>query len=259
MTPPDGPLRIASLNVWGWWDDWPARLEVLAETWPADDPDVLLLQEVVWTRDRERDQLVEIASRLGYEYLARAEGHHSDDAVEGVAIASRVPLLDPRVVELPPTEPSRRVCAADVEAGGVRIGVMSAHTVPTPEADRMDQVHAVLSLPETPCVVGADLNEPPATVHPLLDAVGLVDALSDNLAPTWPMQPEAFERAWMAKIGRAPHFSLEPRRLDYLLSRGLHVLDNEVVTLRSGERYASDHALVMASSSAQDGSARRAG
>jgi hypothetical protein len=81
----------------------------------------------------------------------------------------------------------------------------------------------------------------------MLDAVGLVDALSDVDAPTWPTCQDTFSRAWTARIGRAPKFSLEPRRLDYLLARGLRVTDRGVHPLRHDDgMFASDHALVTA-------------
>lgn len=57
------------------------------------------------------------------------------------------------------------------------VTVACAHTVPTPEGQRLEQVHAVLLRSEDPLIIGGDLNEPPNTIAPLLKSVGLVDAL----------------------------------------------------------------------------------
>jgi hypothetical protein len=96
-------------------------------------------------------------------------------------------------------------------------------------------------------VLGADLNDVPGVVAPLIAGAGLRDSLDGDTSATWPMCRQTFGDAWRSQIGRAPHFSLEQRRLDYLLTRGLEVLDAGVEPLRGeGGTYASDHALVWA-------------
>ena len=238
-------LSVGTLNVWGRWADWPERLAVLHTTWPHPGPDVLMLQEVIC--DDHGDQAEEVAAALGYPEWFSIEGHRVQDAREGVAILSRRPLHDAREEELPVSEPSRRVLLAEVDVDGGPVTVACGHTVASPEHVRLEQVHALLALGEDPLVLGADLNETPATVAPLLDALGLTDALRGNPAPTWPMCHLTFGAAWEAQLGRAPHFSLERRRLDYLLTRGLHVGDSAIHDLRTDDgRHASDHALVTA-------------
>ena len=238
-------LSVGTLNVWGRWADWSDRLAVLRETWPHPGPDVLMLQEVIC--DGHGDQAEEIAAAVGYPEWFSIEGHRVEDAREGVAILSRRPLHDAREEELPVSEPSRRVLLAEVDVDGAPVTVACGHTVASPESVRLEQVHALLALDQDPLVLGADLNETPATVTPLLDALGLTDALGPDPAPTWPMCHLTFGAAWEAQLGRAPHFSLERRRLDYLLTRGLHVERAGIHDLRTEDgRHASDHALVTA-------------
>jgi endonuclease/exonuclease/phosphatase family metal-dependent hydrolase len=237
-------LSVGTLNVWGRWADWPARLEVLREQWPHPGPDVLMLQEVI--EDAAGDQAQEVAAALGYPEWVSIEGHRFAGAREGVAMLSRRPLHDAREEELPVSDPARRILLAEVEVEGSRVSLACGHTVAGPEHVRLEQVHALLARLEDPLVLGADLNETPATVGPLLEVLGLVDALDRNTAPTWPMCHVTFGAAWEAQLGRAPHFSLERRRLDYLLARGMEVVGASVHDLRSEEGvHASDHALVI--------------
>ena len=235
-------LSVGTLNVWGRWADWPARLAALRESWPVPGPDVLLLQEV--RTDAAGDQAAEIADALGYPERTWVEGHRAGDgAAEGLAIVSRRPLRRTHDELLPASDPCRRVLVAEVDG----ITVVCGHTVAVPEDVRRAQVEALVDRPGEPLILGADLNDVPKAVAPLLAAADLRDALDGNPAPTWPMSDVTFREAWALEIGRAPEFSLERRRLDYLLSRGLRVLDAGVVELEALDgRHASDHALVWA-------------
>jgi endonuclease/exonuclease/phosphatase family metal-dependent hydrolase len=253
-------LTVGTLNVWGRWADWPARLEALRAAWPDPGPDVLMLQEVV--RDESGDQAEEVAGALGYPGCWSVEGHRQGPAREGVAVLSRRPLRDARSEPLPDSEPSRGVLVAGLDVEGAAVTIVCGHTVASPEPVRLAQVHALLARSESPLILGADLNETPSTVAPLLDAVGLTDALGADPVPTWPMCQVTFGEAWRSQLGRAPHFSLERRRLDYLLARGLEVLTAAVHDLRTPEGvHASDHALVvaeLAATRAASGEAARA-
>jgi endonuclease/exonuclease/phosphatase family metal-dependent hydrolase len=243
------PLTVGTLNLWGRWADWPARLAALEATWPEPSPDVLLLQEV--RCDGLGDQSDEVADAVGYPERVSIEGHRTDDGREGIAIVSRVPLLDVRDELLPTSEPARRILFARVEIDGDLVSVACGHTVAVPEDVRAEQVRALLATTEDPLVLGADLNEVPDVVGPLIEEAGLEDALHGDEVATWPMCRQTFGEAWRSQIGRAPHFSLEQRRLDYLLTRGMEVLGAGVEHLRGEDgTYASDHALVWATVSA---------
>jgi endonuclease/exonuclease/phosphatase family metal-dependent hydrolase len=236
---------MGTLNIWGRWADWPARLDALRAAWPDPGPDVLLLQEV--RRDAAGDQAEEVAAALGYPERAVIEGHRAEDGTEGLAILARCPLHEPHGEDMPTSEPTRRVLAASVDIGGRPVRVVCAHTVAVPEDVRRKQVRALLARSEDPLVLGADLNDTPEALAPLLRDAGLRDSLDGGTAATWPMSNIVFSEAWMAQLGRAPHFSLDRRRLDYLLSRGLDVLDGGVEELCGPNgRNASDHALVWA-------------
>jgi len=239
------PVRVGTLNLWGRWADWPGRLAALEAAWPSPGPDVLLLQEV--RCDGLGDQADEVADALGYPERVSVEGHRTDDGREGIAMLSRVPLADVHDELLPTSEPARRIVLARTEVDGVMVTIGCGHTVAVPEDVRAEQVRALLARTEDPLVLGADLNDVPGVVAPLLAQAGLADALDGDTVPTWPMCAPTFGEAWRSQIGRAPHFSLEQRRLDYVLVRGMEVVGAGVEPLRGDDgTYASDHALVWA-------------
>jgi endonuclease/exonuclease/phosphatase family metal-dependent hydrolase len=245
MTPSRSELTVGTLNLWGRWADWPARLEALRRTFPQPGPDVLLLQEV--RHDAAGHQAEEVALALGYPESVTVDGHWADDGSEGLAMLARVPLDGARAETMPVSDPPRRVLVAGVRCAGASVTVVCGHTVPVPEEVRREQVRALLSRSDAPLVLGADLNDTPDAVAPLLDDAGLDDALDGNEVPTWPMNELTFGEAWRSVIGHAPQFSLQPRRLDYLLSRGLRVAASGVEELQApGGPHASDHAMVWA-------------
>ena len=238
-------LTVGTLNLWGRWADWPARLDALRRCFPRPGPDVLLLQEV--RHDAAGHQAEEVGVALGYRESVTVEGHRADDGSEGLAMLSRVPLHGAHAETLPVSDPARRVLVAGVECAGGPVKIVCGHTVAVPEPVRREQVRALLARDGAPLILGADLNDTPDAVEPLLRAAGLEDSLDGNDVPTWPMNELTFGEAWRSVIGHAPQFSLRPRRLDYLLSRGLDIAASGVEELQPpGGPHASDHAMVWA-------------
>ncbi len=175
------------------------------------------------------------------------EGHRGDDGTEGLAVLSRVALEGTHTESLPASVPSRRVLVAYVGLGGARVTLVCGHTVAVPAQVRHAQAQALVARADDLMILGADLNDTPETLRELVAAAGLRDCLAGDSSPTWPMCEATFGSAWRQQLRRAPDFSLAPRRLDYLLSRGVLPLRAQVHELRRGSEYASDHALVMAS------------
>lgn len=235
-------LTVGTLNIWGRWADWSRRLDTLVRTYPSPGPDVLMLQEV--RHDALGDQAEEIARALAYPHWVTVEGHRPDDGAEGLAMLSRFALDDAHAEPLPASDPARRMMVAHVALEGATVALVCAHTVAVPEQARRSQIAALLRRRDERVILGADLNDTPDALAGSIAAAGFQDALRDDLTPTWPMCRMTFGRAWESQLLRAPSFSLQPRRLDYLLSRGVVALSAQVDQLQAGERYASDHALV---------------
>ena len=125
-----GDIRVATLNVWGWYfstdtgiaradpDDppgvWTRRQEALRNGLRALGPDLVAFQEVVY-----RDGYDQVADLLGPEYHVRHQaGREADGA--GNSIASRWPFGDVRDVDLhvtsrmDPSELAGRVTVAEI-------------------------------------------------------------------------------------------------------------------------------------------------
>jgi len=235
-------ISVGTLNIWGRWADWPRRLEVLRTTFPQPGPDVLMLQEV--RHDAIGDQAQEVADALGYPDCLTVEGHRADDGGEGLAILSRIALDGAHAEDLPVSDPRRRIIVTRAPTTGGDVTLICAHAVAVPEPERRAQVEALLARRDSPLVMGADLNDVPGAVADALAEAGLRDPLAGDPTPTWPTCEATFGAAWRSQLRRAPHFSLEPRRLDYLITRGVDVLHTEVDRLADGPDHASDHALV---------------
>lgn len=240
-------LRVATLNLWGDFGDWSQRRRVLLDAWSAVDADVLLLQEV--HRDNRRDQLADLREDLGYPYSARAVGHRSGPAGdESVALLSRLPLRHAEAIPLAPSLPTRSLLVGEVLVGGQLVRVASAHTVVRPDSVLQEQLVQAAGLAGARLVVGCDLNAAPDRVAGVLRRSALADVLGDETAPTWPCCPlEHFARTWTERTGRDVDFLIEPRRLDYVLVRGLRAVATRMLALGSpAGAVVSDHACVVA-------------
>jgi endonuclease/exonuclease/phosphatase family metal-dependent hydrolase len=239
-------LRVATLNLWGWFADWPRRRELLRDELPRLEIDVYFLQEVV-CGDGRPDQLRELTELLCAGSTARvvAESRPHEVEEEGVAIVSRLPLREVAVWPLPPSEPARHLLETTVDWDGAPLRLATLHAAVSPAEDRDAQIATLARLHDERLLVGADLNAPPATVRPLVGN-GYADTLEWDATPTWPLDEAEFLRAWEEKLGKPPSGDVEPRRLDYLLARGLDVERSGTLALGSSERHASDHMLIWA-------------
>jgi endonuclease/exonuclease/phosphatase family metal-dependent hydrolase len=101
-----GPLRVVDLNMLHGFPDFkdlPLRIDLIASEIRRLDADVVLLEEVPWTR-LTGNGAQSLAQKLGYNYLYyRAEGNrHLIFFETGQAILSRFPLKDTVTSVLPP-------------------------------------------------------------------------------------------------------------------------------------------------------------
>jgi exonuclease III len=78
-------IRVATLNVWGPYGDWPARREVLRAGFAELDPDLVVLQETVVRKGT--DQAREL---FGDVYHVLHQGRRAREGV-GCSIVSRWP------------------------------------------------------------------------------------------------------------------------------------------------------------------------
>jgi endonuclease/exonuclease/phosphatase family metal-dependent hydrolase len=143
-------VRVATLNVFGLREGWPARRAVLAAGFAELGADLVALQEVIATEgyDQVRDVLGD-----GYEVV-----HHGEREVDGqgISIASRWPVRDVHEVDLHVTRrPNGFACSAlvAVVTAPDPVGeVVFVNHLPdwqlTHEAEREQQALAVASFVE---------------------------------------------------------------------------------------------------------------
>lgn len=232
---------MATLNLWGLFGDWERRKAVVAWRWPKVEADVLLVQEGV--SDGATDQVAELAGLLGYPWVFR--GCPESDERESIAILSRLRAGDPEQQPLPASTPRRCVLSASVQTPARELRVAVTHLAFKPLAARERQLRALAALTGDPLIVGGDLNADAQLVRPVLESAGFEDALEWANIPTWPCSAQHFSDAWKERVGRKPHFSLEGRRLDWLVTRGVKTSDAGVMFVGDHIRgFASDHALL---------------
>lgn len=239
-----GCFRVASVNLWGFFGDWPARRKVLVSNWPGVDADVVALQEARLLGGT--DQVEELARELRYSELARDPLRAAGQDHEGVAIMSRLPLSETLPIPLPTPGGRRVALRVAVLFPSTRVDVVVAHTSVLAPALTL-QLRVLSGLAGTPLVLAGDLNAEPSSTRPILEAAGIIDALRWDEKATWPVDEQAFRGAYADAFGGPPQFPVLPRRLDYVLTRGLRVAAAGVTVFGDAEHgFCSDHAIVWA-------------
>jgi endonuclease/exonuclease/phosphatase family metal-dependent hydrolase len=226
--PAPGEITVMSYNIQSgyaldnWWS-----LERTAQTIEAQNPDVVVLQEVGrgWLVVTPVDQVEWLSRRLGMPYVF---GPNSDDGQWGNAILSRAPLSLTDNYQYETTQNLKRgVVSAliETEAGGV--WVFGTH-LDNPRGGgnvRLRQVNELIEVigGRTPALLLGDLNaDPDSDVLATLDAAGLHDH------PAW--------------LGPDATTSQDQRRIDYILASP----DLTVTELHIPQVWTSDHLPVVA-------------
>lgn len=206
-------LRVMTYNVHQGFDAGQVpSLDALSETIAREDPDVLLLQEVVrgWVIDQQHDVLSVLAERLGMSYVW--QGTIGD--LYGNAILSKIPMTDVRRVSFTKEPAVRHQQRGALVARIGDIVFVSTHLDENADASdvRQRQMRELLgsSFPgldprATPIIVAGDLNALPSSPEVrLLEQAGFSDLALEAGAdePTFPSgKPE--------------------RRIDYIWGTGL--------------------------------------
>jgi endonuclease/exonuclease/phosphatase family metal-dependent hydrolase len=238
-------LRVASVNLWGLFGDWEARRALLLEGWPRIDADVIVLQEA--RLHGAGDQARDLQLAFDLDYAARDPRAAAGEEHEGVAILARCPLRHVESFALPHHHPPRLAVRAEVQIGGRFVPLVAAHTSVEPAEVLDAQLDLLFGLAGSELLLVGDLNAEPPVVRPLAERAGLDDALGFADMPTWPVDIQHFREGWTSLLGEEPSFEVRPRRLDYVLSRGVSVVAAGMSVLGDPQRgYASDHAIVWA-------------
>lgn len=213
-------LKIASFNVL--YNN--ALPEVATGFAAAEQPDIIVFEEfsATWLPSLER-----LRERYPHQAAFTLRNGGTD-----VVIVSRLPLIEPRLVE--PEERRIRIVTAGVEIAGRRVRIIGLHP-PVPLTARLAQIRArhfeivagLVQASPDPAIVVGDFN---ATLWgaPLRSLFAQTDLRAHT---RWPAPTYAAIFPWVTRIP-----------IDHVLvSPGLQITE-----LRTGERRGSDHFPVVA-------------
>ncbi|WP_227380116.1 endonuclease/exonuclease/phosphatase family protein [Haladaptatus halobius] len=230
-------VRVATLNVFGALDDWPARREVMVPGFEALRPDLVALQEVVATPDY--NQAYDL---LGDDYHIV---HHSERESDGrgISIASRWPITDVHELALKDvaSRPAGFACSSmivEVQTPAPIGRLLFANHLPdwqlTHEYEREQQtitaarfIENLVGDERVHVAVAGDLNATPdaATIRFWTGKQSLGDlsvCYRDAWASTYPDEPgHTFTPDnYLTTTGDGGDWALElGRRIDYILVR----------------------------------------
>lgn len=228
-------VLILTINLWNLNAPLPERME-RAKTWiRTHRPDITVMQEVCPLEGRTQAHVI----AAGYQHVHFDRATGTGERIQGLAVATDLPMapLDP--VELPEVEGDERRILQQVEvsaeAGPFRVANTHLAWRLEDEAGRVRQTAAIgraLADCHGPVVLAGDLNDvhgsPP--LRELADTAGLTDVCSDE-RPSF-----AAENPWTWQV------SLMDRRIDHVLVRGaIDAVGTDLVMTGEDAPPVSDH------------------
>lgn len=167
-------MRVLSLNTWKCDGDYTHRLALMAQGLHSQEPDVVLLQEVFASEEGLYDTAQHLAQALSLTCL-RAPSRRKPREVQGRVVASscglalltRLPVLQTQVLELPntPEDGERIAHITQLSSQGQLFWVANVHLTHLPAAAelRQEQISTVATAlnqrgPNQPAIMGGDFN-----------------------------------------------------------------------------------------------------
>lgn len=214
-------LKVIAYNIKTARWDGRLQLDAVASFLAAQDPDIVLLQEIDQNRHvtGQVDQPAYLGEQLGMYSTFGSNVAYSPGALYGTAILSRYPIVSSENTHLPKAgagEQQRGLLHAVIDVEGTEVSAYSTHLQNRSPGARVLQVAAirdVLSADPRPKVMGGDFNAHPGSPE-MRTAVTYIN-------DTWPS---------VGVGGGFTHPSTNPRgRIDYLLYDGMEPLSAQVV------------------------------
>lgn len=137
-------MKIATLNLRHNTDRWEERLPLVVAALAAAQADVVGLQEV-WLPIKQADLIAEALREHGLSYSVHVEAKWGPNPVEGIAILSRLPVLEQARLELPEGNRVAQRLVVDVAGERVNIANTHLHHRPQDESIRLPQMQALLA------------------------------------------------------------------------------------------------------------------
>jgi endonuclease/exonuclease/phosphatase family metal-dependent hydrolase len=216
-------IRLGTYNIhYGYDSHWRLSLEAQSRTIAQSGAQVVALQEVDAGRLTSYgvDHALWLARRLGMQvvYLPTVERN------TGIALLSRVPVLETAGTALPSHAEPTGILRASVQVGGLPLHVHGTWLGLTPE-ERDRQLAAALGFMASNqrATLAGDLNATPeSSVYHTLEAAGFIDpfiAGGSSPAPTHPsLLPEMrIDYVWLRGIEPVNAFTMNSTASDHLM------------------------------------------
>ena len=240
---PASTVRIGSFNIWLGSDPTQIARE-LGESPEMSKADVIVLQEVEHVDgEQSRVQIIGDALHMSWVY---APARRDPGKVHGIAILSRFPILNPRVMHLPSGhmswhQPPRNALAAEIDFGTRVVTIVNVHLdTRIGPVDRVKQLHPVVTNIPDDVLVGGDYNTNPYAwvdnTVPLTSTQAIVGQDQATVIDDY-MAEQGFDVPIAATESTYPIPVLAPIRLDEVYARGYGVIDHGVADDVEG----SDH------------------
>ena len=203
-------LKLATLNILHNRLRWEERIGLIADALRAEQPDVIALQEV-HLESQQAEILAAMLDDPPYEVFVAPKW--GDDVWEGIALLSRLPVLDYERHLLPVVERVAQRITVEADGQAIHIANTHLHHAPEDESIRLPQMRALLRWmlghANGPWLLAGDLNTLPHSATLLRAKQYLNNAYVD----CHEVQPVTWPTPLAPDDGR----DLTPKTIDYVL------------------------------------------
>lgn len=234
------PLLVVSFNMAG-----ESRFDKIVRDFDSAPDirgaDLFLLQEVAGARDNTRSIAKDLAGRLHMQYLFRPADPIGGELMKGLAILSRYPIRDFKLLRLQHNDlyirsRDRIALAVTVDAPGGAVRVFDLHLdTRINEKRRVEQLQPVLEAADAarmPCLIGGDFNT--NSMYWIGHTVPLLFAQDQGQAVRAQMKAHGFS----TPFGDQVTFPLFRQKLDWMFVRRLRPVSNGVQQMKFSDHHA---------------------
>ncbi len=252
-------MRVLNLNIWNQNWHWDKRLRIIQDMLVAygfsnETVGVLAFNELTITP--EHNQLREINRKLEYENLYEFAVKEEGDKTYSLGVLSTLEAV--RQVYVPLTQDSqddndsfpRGVGLLEFVRGKTPFIFAITHFAISEQAQLRNAKEVIGAIAEFntenyPVIVAGDFNcGPDEAPSQLFTSNGYVDEwvrLQAKELATWPVQTSLVLDNYKQKHGKVPSWYIKPRRIDYILSKGIKAKSIEKIGKQVNGIWHSDH------------------
>lgn len=248
-------MKLINFNLWNrnyhWTKRLPLFLDLLKENkFDGTGDDILTFQEVV--KDDQLDQLHDLNKKLQYKNEIFFEAKPG----QGMGMLTNLTIVRQKLYRFShnPDDPKdtfpRLLALVELDNGSNRFVVGVTHFAVKPESHIRNSRECLDAIKDfntkkLPIIICGDFNSAPEneTVKKFIDD-GFVDPWLDTgneEFASWPVSEELVVKNRLLREGHPPEFEIEPRRVDYIMTKGVHIIKTGKVGKQRDDIWHSDH------------------